>query len=172
MVPRRATQSKPVHLRRKTVRATATKAKNRKNTPRSKHLHKSLLTRSNVDRFRRILLDKRSELLSDMSRMEAEALRPNHDGNDGSPSRLLTHCANLGSDNYQRECTLGLLEKERTLLREIDEALNLIEDGKYGLCQATGKPISRARLTAKPWARYCIEYAQMNENEKGIGRRR
>lgn len=146
------------------------KAKNRKNTLRVRHTDKSPLTRNDLDRFRRILLDKRSELLSDMSRMKAEALRVDHNGNDGYPSGLITHCANLGSDNYQRECTLGLLEKERALLREIEEALNVIEDGKYGLCQATGKPISRARLKAKPWARYCIEYVQMNE--KGIGRRR
>ena len=146
------------------------KAKNRKNSLRGRHADRSPLAKVDVTRFRQILLDKRSELLSDISHMEAEALRVNHYGNGGSPSRLLTHCANLGSDHYQRECTLGLLEKERALLREIDEALNLIEDGKYGLCQATGKPISKARLTARPWARYCIEYAQVKE--KGIGRRR
>ena len=64
---------------------------------------------------------------------------------------------------YESEFTLRLLANERALLQEIENALKLIKEGKYGTCQATGKPIRKARLTAKPWARYCIEYARMRE---------
>ncbi len=49
------------------------------------------------------------------------------------------------------------------LLSEIDDALQRIEDRKYGICEGTDKPISKARLEAQPWARYCVEHAQMLE---------
>jgi DnaK suppressor protein len=58
---------------------------------------------------------------------------------------------------------MGLIENERGLLREIDEALQRIEEGTFGICVATGKTITKARLRAKPWAKYCIEYARKRE---------
>jgi len=71
--------------------------------------------------------------------------------------------ADLGTDNFQQEFSLGLMDSARRLISEIDDALARIEDGTYGICEGTGKPISRARLEAQPWARYSVEYAQMIE---------
>ena len=48
-------------------------------------------------------------------------------------------------------------------LREIDEALRRIDDRTYGVCQMTGKAIPKARLAAKPWAKYTIEAARKVE---------
>ena len=73
------------------------------------------------------------------------------------------HMADLGSDNWEQDFTLGLIASEAGLVREIDQALARIEERTYGVCEATGKPISLARLRAKPWAKYCIEYARMRE---------
>jgi RNA polymerase-binding transcription factor DksA len=56
-----------------------------------------------------------------------------------------------------------LIENERGLLREIDEALERIEDNTYGICLATNKPITKSRLRVKPWAKYCIAYARKRE---------
>ena len=81
-----------------------------------------------------------------------------------SLSRMPIHMADVGSDNFEQEFNVGLLESKRDLLREIDEALRRIEDGTYGICLATSKPISKARLRAKPWAKYCIEYARRKES--------
>jgi RNA polymerase-binding transcription factor DksA len=61
---------------------------------------------------------------------------------------------------------LSLAEAERRGLREIDEALQRIEERTYGICQMTGKPIPKARLKAKPWAKYTIEAAR--EIERGL----
>ena len=58
---------------------------------------------------------------------------------------------------------LELMDSERKLLREIDDALERIDKKRYGICEATEKSISRARLEAKPWARYCVEYARKLE---------
>jgi len=55
------------------------------------------------------------------------------------------------------------MDSERKLLREIDNALVRLEKKTYGICEGTGKPISKARLEAQPWARYCVKYARMLE---------
>ncbi len=166
MAGTRTSCTKPALWRRKTVRATTTKAKNRKDTLRGKRQAEGPLSKADIQTFRRMLLEKRSALVSDMNSMKAGPLRDNQHGANAHASSMPVHHADLDRDGYEREFTLGLLENEWALLREINEALRSIDNGKYGLCQATGKPISKARLTAKPWAKYCIEYARMRE--KGI----
>ena len=65
---------------------------------------------------------------------------------------------------WEQDFTLGLIANERQLVREIDEALQRIEDKTFGVCQMTGKPISKARLDAKPWAKYTIEAERIAES--------
>ena len=113
-----------------------------------------------LEHFRDLLLAKRRELVGDMSQMEREALRSSGNSN---LSTLPIHMADMGTDNYEQEFTLGLVEKDRNLLREINSALAKIQNGTYGICEGTGKPISKARLEAQPWARYSIEHARQME---------
>ena len=126
------------------------------------------LTRAQLKQMRQALLAKRKAILGDMSGMEAEALGIARHGAAGDLSKMPTHPADIGTDNYEQEFTLGLLESERILLMEIDEALERIDNGTYGICLGTGKGINKARLEAKPWAKYCIEYARLLE--KGLVR--
>ena len=128
--------------------------------PKPKKL-KSTLTRTQLNRYRKMLLEKRRALLGDMSGIAAGAFRGNNGG--GDLSSMPTHPADIGSDNYEQEFSLGLLESERALLEEIDDALARIADRTYGICLGTGKPIGAARLNARPWAKYDIEYARMVE---------
>src|SRR5256885_6327698 len=114
--------------------------------------------------FRDLLLAKRRELVGDMSSMEREALRS---ATGTNLSNLPLHMADQGTDNYEQEFTLGLVEKDRQLLREINRALAKIQDGSYGICEGTGKPIGKPRLEFQPWAKYSIEYAR--QLEKGLG---
>ncbi len=124
------------------------------------------LTRAQLQKMREALLAKRHALLGDMTAMEAEALGIARHSAAGDLSNVPTHPADIGTDNYEQEFTLGLLESERLLLTEIDEALERVQEGVYGICLGTGEPINKARLEAKPWAKYCIEYARMIE--KGL----
>ena len=118
-----------------------------------------------LEHFRDLLLAKRGEIVGDMSAMEREALRTSGGSN---LSTLPIHMADIGTDNYEQEFTLGLVETERKLLREINNALAKIQNGAYGICEGTGKPISKARLDVQPWARYSIEFAkQMERMGKG-----
>jgi RNA polymerase-binding protein DksA len=126
------------------------------------------LSSKELEHFRELLLAKRRELVGDMSSMEREALRSTTGTN---LSNLPLHMADMGTDNYEQEFTLGLVEKDRGLLREINQALAKIQDGSYGLCEGTGKPISKPRLEAQPWARFSIEHARMMERT-GMGIRR
>jgi DnaK suppressor protein len=117
-----------------------------------------------LEHFRDLLLDKRRELVGDMSQMEREALRSSGSSN---LSTLPLHMADMGTDNYEQEFTLGLVQKDRDLLREINAALAKIQNGTYGICEGTGKPISKARLEAQPWAKYSIEHARQLERAMG-----
>jgi len=112
-----------------------------------------------LETFRDLLLAKRRELVGDMSSMEREALQ----SGDSGLSTLPIHMADMGTDNYEQEFTLGLVEKDRNLLREINHALAKIQNGSYGICEGNGKPIMKVRLEAQPWARFSIEFARMQE---------
>jgi len=116
--------------------------------------------------FRALLLKHRRELLGNVSRMRAETLEKNRQDAAGNLSKFPTSPADLGSDNYELEFTLTLMEGERELLKEIDDALKRIDEGVYGMCEATGEVIARDRLQFEPWARYTVEYASLLE--KGL----
>lgn len=98
--------------------------------------------------------------------MEDEALRKTRADATGDLSLMPIHMADIGTDNYEQEFTIGLIAGERETIREIDAALGRIETGAFGICEATGKPISKARLSAKPWARYCLEYKRAQEGQR------
>jgi RNA polymerase-binding protein DksA len=120
------------------------------------------LNKRDLDRYRTLLLSERSQLVGDLAAMEDQALR----SSGGNLSHMPIHMADLGTDTFDQDFMLGLAENERRRLREIDEALQRIHNGTYGVCVMTGKPIPKARLDAKPWARDTIEAAR--EVERGL----
>ncbi len=124
---------------------------------------KSHLTTADIERFKQMLLEKRREILVNVNEMEDETLKKSRLDAAGDLSSMPIHMADIGTDNYEQEFALGLMDSERKLLREIDNALQRIEQGTYGICEGTGKQIPKARLKAQPWARYCVEYARMLE---------
>ena len=121
------------------------------------------LTAKELEHFKQLLLEKRRELIGDVNEINDEALKQSRLSAAGDLSSMPIHMADIGSDNFEQEFALGLLDGERRLLREIDSALQRTTDKTYGICAATGKPISKPRLEAQPWARHCVEYARMLE---------
>ena len=120
---------------------------------------KSRLKPEDVEIFRTLLIDKRRSVLSALDSMETEALR-----SEGSESSSMPiHMADVGSDAYEQDLKLGISASERERITEIDAALQRIADGTYGVCEVTGKAIKKARLRAKPWARWTIDTARENE---------
>jgi RNA polymerase-binding protein DksA len=129
-----------------------------------KKTNKSKLIPAEISEFKALLLAKRNEILGNVVSMEDETLHKQR----SDLSNMPIHMADIGTDNYDQEFTLGLMDSERKLMKEIDEALDRIENGTYGICEGSGKSIPKTRLEAIPWARYCVEYAQLLE--KGLVR--
>ncbi len=122
---------------------------------------KTYLTAKQLRHFKSLLENKRAELFGDVERLTSEALHQNSQG--GEHSSMPIHMADAGSDNWEQDFTLGLIANERALVSDIDDALGRIKDKTYGICVATQSPIRVARLEAKPWAKYGIEYARMRD---------
>lgn len=123
---------------------------------------KTWLSTKELKEFKNLLLAKRAELAGDVENLTSQALNRKSSG-VSDQSSMPIHMADLGSDNWEQDFTIGLIANEKQLVREIDEALQRIEDRTYGVCLATHEPITLARLRAKPWAKYCIEYARKRE---------
>ena len=130
---------------------------------KSTRTKKSRLTSTDMDHFKQILLKKRREIIGNVNEMQDEALKKSRLDASGDLSSMPIHMADIGTDNYEQEFALGLMDSERKLLNEIDQALQRIDQGAYGVCEATGKRISKVRLEAKPWARYCVQHAKKLE---------
>jgi RNA polymerase-binding protein DksA len=145
-------------------------AQNRKKPVREKASPKpskqQRLTPAEIEHYKELLLHKRREILQNVVEIEGETLKKSRLDASGDLSSMPIHMADLGTDNYEQEFSLGLMDSERRLLMEIDDALQRIADGTYGICEGTGQPISKARLEAQPWARYSVEYARTVEQQQ------
>lgn len=108
------------------------------------------------------LLALKDTLLDSMTGVARDNLRSSHDAHETSAHGL--HQADAGSDAYDRDFALNLLSQEQDALFEIDEALKRITTGTYGVCEMSGKPIPKARLEARPFARFTVQC--QNEIEK------
>lgn len=123
------------------------------------------LTSSEIREFEALLLAKRNEILGNVISLEDETLRKQR----SDLSSLPIHMADLGTDCYEQEFTLELMDSERKVIAEIDHALNRIEEGTYGVCEIGGEPIPKQRLEAIPWARFCVGCAGLLE--RGVVKR-
>lgn len=126
---------------------------------------KSPFRKRELDKFREVLLQKRSALIGDISTLEAEALNLGRDERSHTPQ----HMAEQGSDSAEQTLALGLAAADRKLIREIDDAIKRIDEGRYGLCEMTGRPIRVERLRELPWARYSIDAARELERRSNPG---
>ncbi len=120
---------------------------------------KSDMPKKDMEHYKQILLRKRAELVGDVSAMEGQALQ----GNSGSLSHVPQHIAEQGSEAFEQSLALDLAQVDRNLIKEIDDALERISNGTFGVCEMTHKQISKERLEELPWTRYSIEAARARE---------
>jgi RNA polymerase-binding transcription factor DksA len=91
------------------------------------------------------------------------------DAREATPT-FSEHMADAATDSYDRDWALAMLSSEQNALYEIEQALNRIAHGTYGLCELSGKPIEAERLKTIPWTRFSAE-AQRELETKGVGSR-
>jgi DnaK suppressor protein len=116
------------------------------------------------------LLQLRDNILDSMNGVAKDTLRARAEGSEASAFGM--HQADAGSDAYDRDFALSLLSQEQDALYEIEEALKRIEQGSYGTCEMSGKPIAHARLEAIPFARYTVECQAQIEKQTKLQRSR
>lgn len=148
---------------RKPLIASSQRVEPDENAKAEKYPTKSPFNKRELQKFRDILLRKRNEVLSEVTGLEGGALTG---GGSGNLSKTPQHMADAGSDAADQTLSLDLAAAERNLIKEIDAALKRIEDGVFGLCVATGKPIRKERLQELPWARYSIDAARQLEGKR------
>ena len=115
------------------------------------------------------LVELRSVLSDLMDGMAKETIRSRPEGSDASVGGM--HMGDAGSDAYDRDFALSMLTKEQDALYEINEALERMDRGVYGVCELSGKKIPEERLEALPYTRYTREMQeQIERDQMGGGR--
>ena len=109
--------------------------------------------------YKERLLDLRARLRGDVSAMAEAALRKTRSESSGDLSSMPIHMADIGSDNYEQEFTLNLMQTDEDILEGIEAALERIEDAVYGACEECGGQIKKTRLNAIPYTPLCIDRA-------------
>ncbi|MCA9393402.1 MAG: TraR/DksA family transcriptional regulator [Candidatus Omnitrophica bacterium] len=124
------------------------------------------LDQKKLDYYKKLLVKLRDDLVHDIRNMSDNTGSSSNDSSDVSGH--VQHMADVATDMYDKEFSLGLASHDREVLHKINAALKRIDDGTYGFCLATGKPISQARLKAIPYAEYCLKYQEELENSNQI----
>ncbi len=122
-------------------------------------------TNPKFDVYKKLLFKTKEQIAGDIRGLADEN---SGSGNDrgGDVSGHALHMADVATDMYDREFTLGLASNDRELLYEVDEALGRIYDGTYGVCAECKKPIPATRLKAMPHARTCIKCQEKLETKR------
>ncbi len=105
------------------------------------------------------LLELRARLRGDVTAMANSALRKTRSESSGDLSSMPIHMADIGSDNFEQEFTLSLMENEDETLSHIEAALERIDDGSYGQCLECAGVIPKPRLNALPYTPFCVKCA-------------
>src|SRR5947209_13318303 len=103
------------------------------------------MTQSELERYRQQLLALARRISGDVSDLSGEALRRTGGEASGNLSNTPLHLADLGTDNYEQEVTLSLLENQDQTLEAIRATMDRIDKGTFGRCARCQKEISRER---------------------------
>jgi RNA polymerase-binding transcription factor DksA len=119
---------------------------------------KTVLSKKEIDGYQEILVQKLAEIRGDLAGMREEALKSSGDAS-------IESIADYGTDAFDQDFTLGLVESSSEHIEAIEEALARIEAGTYGACDACSDFIGKVRLHARPEARLCMPCQEREEDE-------
>lgn len=124
-----------------------------------------MLKEKDLEQFKELLFEVQARVRGDVSTLSSAALGSDFD------SKSPTHMAELGTETYEQDFSLRVMEGDQDVLREIKAAFIRIENGTFGQCEGCveqGKPASRcmipkARLKVIPYARHCVACAETHQ---------
>ncbi len=121
------------------------------------------MKKTEIEKFRNELLERREGLIEDLRRMEEATLRTRVSGAARDRGGAPTHPAELASASTELDLGLEALEQKEAALHSIDQALARMHSGKFGVCEECGGSIPLVRLRALPQARHCLSCQQRME---------
>ena len=123
-------------------------------------------------RYHKLLMDLRSAIERGLAIHTDEALKKSGKDDAGDLSGYSQHMADAGTDTADRDFALSLISNEQQSIKEIDDAIERMKTGTYGICEVTNRPIPHARLMAVPFTRYTVEGQRDLERQRRAMRRR
>jgi len=115
------------------------------------------LTKASEEKLKKRLLDMRSEILSEVNHNTENSMELGSDG--------VQDIGDVSANTYNRQILLSLNDGQRNILTEIDDALDRIKNGEYGVCVECEEEIGTKRLEVRPQAKYCIDCKTEMEKE-------
>lgn len=116
------------------------------------------LDKKAIARFKRILLNEREQIIGEVKQICESSKEMGQDG--------IQDIGDEAANMYNKQVLLSLNENERMRLQEVDESLDRIENGTYGICEECGEPIGLKRLEVRPVAKYCVSCKAKQEKGK------
>lgn len=124
---------------------------------------KKKLTKKELVDFKKLVLKKKEEILDEIKHISDDTLKKSQKEASGDISGYTYHMADVATDTYDREFSMGLASNERKLIYEFDDALKRIEEGTFGVCEDCKSLIAKNRLKAVPYARLCVKCQEKKE---------
>ena len=115
--------------------------------------------------FKKLILKRKEEIVEQINHISEDTLKKSQKDAAGDISGYTYHMADIATDTYDREFSLGLASNERKFIYEIDDAVKKIEDGTYGICEGCKNLITKTRLKAIPYARRCLKCQEKTEKK-------
>ena len=122
------------------------------------------MNRRDREKYYKLLLKGRDSLTGQVRRIEA-SLNKSRKDSAGDLSGYSHHIADAGTDTSSEEVETNIVSSQTDTLREIDDALARLDEGRYGLCELCNELIDPKRLTAIPHARLCIKCQAQSERD-------
>ncbi|OGX17489.1 MAG: hypothetical protein A3K83_00720 [Omnitrophica WOR_2 bacterium RBG_13_44_8b] len=126
---------------------------------------KKKFDKKELTEFKKIVLKKKEEILDDIKHISDDTLKKSQKEASGDISGYTYHMADVATDTYDREFSLGIASNERKMLYEFDDALKKIEEGTFGVCEDCKNLIAKNRLKVIPQARLCVKCQQKREKK-------
>lgn len=125
--------------------------------------------RVETEQVRKRLAEERTRLEAVRSAFDDEHLTDETEQESlAELSSIAQHQADIGTETFEREKDLAILERVEAELGDIEHAIRRLDDGTYGTCEACGRPIDEARLEAMPATRLCLEHQAEAEREARV----
>ena len=123
------------------------------------------MPKKELNKYKALLVREREKIGGGINHITQDALKTSQREASGDLSGYSFHMADVASDNYEVEFSLGRASDEQNILYTIDEALKRVEDGSYGNCTQCGKQIPKKRLNALPHTELCIACQSKTESK-------